>query len=265
MGFIKRALVSIIALGLGALLVANWQSHGETQRKLDALVTAITGRTSEETPTTSTPSPDPKPLPPGLVVPASGVMPAKPQNAIEPPDVLAINALIRDPRTGQTEKLPVQPVNGDFLVRPDGTVALGVWGAVKVSGLAPDRAADEIRRRLATYTQVNGTNSRTENLVVTVEVKSNNSKVYYIVTNNSGREEVIRMPCSGRETILDAVAAVPGLAATMDRHTIRVARKSPGGAPYQMLSVDWNAIIHRADTRTNYVLMPEDRVYISPR
>ena len=83
MGFIKRALVSIIALGLGALLVANWQSHGETQRKLDALVTAITGRTAEETPTTSTPSPDPKPLPPGMVVPASGVMPAKPQNAIE--------------------------------------------------------------------------------------------------------------------------------------------------------------------------------------
>ena len=52
-------------------------------------------------------------------------------------DVLAINALIRDPRTGQTEKLPVQPVNGDFLVRPDGTVVLGVWGTVKVSGLAP--------------------------------------------------------------------------------------------------------------------------------
>ena len=67
MGFIKRALVSLLALGLGALLVANWQSHGETQRKLDAVVTAITGRSAEpSTRATTTQSTEPGPLPPGL-------------------------------------------------------------------------------------------------------------------------------------------------------------------------------------------------------
>jgi len=262
MGFVKRALAALVALGLGALLVANWQSHGETQRKLDALVAAITGRSPEPAaPATSAQPSEPNPLPPGLVVPASGQTP-KPQSTIEPPDVLTINAVIRDPRTGQSERLPVQPVNGDYLVRPDGTVSLGVWGAVRVAGLTPDRAGEEIRRRLGNFTQINGASSRTENLSVTVQVKSNNSKVYYIMTDNAGREEVRRMPSSGRETVLDAVAAVPGLAAAMERHTIRVARKGPPGAPYQMLPVDWSAIIQRGDTRTNYILMPEDRVYI---
>jgi polysaccharide biosynthesis/export protein len=136
-----------------------------------------------------------------------------------------------------------------------------------VGGLTADRAAEEIRRRLATFTQVNGSRSGTENLSVTVEMKSGNSKVYYVITDVSGREEVRRMPCTGRETVLDAVAAVPGLAAAMDRHTIRVARKSagPGGAPYQTLSVDWQGIIHRGDTRTNYILQPDDRVHVSGR
>lgn len=267
MGFIKRALVSLIALGLGALLVANWQSHGETQRKLDAVVTAITGRSAEpNTPATTTQSTEPRPLPPGLVVPASGVAPAaKPLNTIDPPDLLVINAVVRDPRTGQTERLPVQPINGEYLVRPDGTVGLGVWGAVKVGGLTADRAAEEIRRRLATFTQVNGTRSGTENLSVTVELKAANSKVYYLITDVSGREEVTRLPCTGRETILDAVAAVAGLAAVADRRTIRLVRKGSPGSALQTLPVDWTAIIHRGDTRTNYILQPDDRVYVSGR
>ena len=177
--------------------------------------------------------------------------------------MLVINAAIRDPRTGQTERLPAQPINGDYLVRPDGTVGLGVWGAVRVVGLTPDRAADEIRRRLANFTQINGASSRTENLVVTVEVKSHNSKVYYVILEGNGGEDVKRMPSTGRETVLDAVAAIPGLAAVADRRTIRVVRKGDSGVAHQVLPVDWPAIIQRGDSRTNYLLQPEDRVYIS--
>jgi polysaccharide export outer membrane protein len=134
---------------------------------------------------------------------------------------------------------------------------------VRVAGLTPDRAAAEIRRRLADFTQVNGASSRTDNLVVTVEVKAHNSKVYYLILEGNGSEDVKRMPCSGRETVLDAVAAIPGLAAVADRRAIRVVRKGDSGVALAELPVDLQAIIHRGDTRTNYVLQPEDRVYIS--
>jgi hypothetical protein len=71
------------------------------------------------------------------------------------------------------------------------------------------------------------------------------------------------MPSTGRETVLDAVAAIPGLSAVVDRRTIRVVRKGDPGLPHQVLPVDWSAIIHRGDSRTNYLIQPEDRVYIS--
>ena len=65
------------------------------------------------------------------------------------------------------------------------------------------------------------------------------------------------------ETVLDAIAAVPGLAAQADRRAIRVVRAGSAGAEHQILPVDWNAIIRRGDARTNYALMPGDRVYVT--
>jgi polysaccharide export outer membrane protein len=203
-----------------------------------------------------------------LVVPAGGITPRElgqaslPQYIIEPPDNLTIEAVLRDPRSGQSDRLPVQPIAGDYVVRPDGTVNLGVWGTVRVAGLTTTKAADAIRAQLASFTQVNGTGARLETLAVTVDVKNKNSQVYYIIADAGQGETVIRMPCTGTETVLDAIAAVPGLAAVADRRSIRVVRK---GAGDQILPVDWNGILHHGDTRTNYALMSGDRVYVTGR
>jgi polysaccharide biosynthesis/export protein len=269
MGLVKRALVSIAALALGALLVANWRWHGETQRKLEELAGAILGRSPEPaTPTSqapSTPAPaEPRPLPTSVVTPAGGTMSATPAQVIQPPDVLHVEVLLRDPRTGRTEPLPVQPISGEFLVRPDGHVGLGVWGFVRVAGLTPEKAVEEVRRKLTAFTQVNGTSSGTDRLHVTVQVKSNNSKVYYVFADvNGSGEQVFKFPCSGRETVLDAIAAVPGLAAVADRRKIEVVRRGSSGAADAVLPVDWAAIIQRGDTRTNYILQPGDRVHVT--
>ena len=275
MGFIRRALVSILALGLGALIVANWRSQNELHRKLEALATSLTGRSIEPaapTPSTSAPG-EPGQLPADLVssgvVPAAGSMPAEsnrtttPLGVIEPPDQLRIEAVLRDPRSGQTERLPVQPISGAYIVRPDGTVGLGIWGSVRVSGLTPEKAAEEIRRKLATFTQVNGKSTQPENLFVSVEVLANNSKAYYVVTDAGSGGQVMKFPLTGRETILDAIAQVPGLASRLDGKSIHVLRQRPEGGADQVLPVDWTAIIQRGDTRTNYQLMPGDRVTVT--
>jgi polysaccharide biosynthesis/export protein len=157
-----------------------------------------------------------------------------------------------------------QPIAGDYLVRPDGTVGLGVWGSVRVAGLTTEKAADEIRRKLAAFTQVNGSSSRIETLAVTVALKASNSTVAYVITQARGKEEVHRLPLTGKETVLDAIASVPGLASIADRGTIHVFRMGPAGAVAQDLPVDWNAIFRRNDLRTNYQLMPGDRVYVTP-
>ena len=157
----------------------------------------------------------------------------------------------------------MQPIGGEFLVRPDGTVGLGVWGSVRVSGLSTEQAAEAIRGKLAAFTQVNGTGSRVDNLAVTVEQKSNNSKVYYVITDSGYGEQVTRKTLAGTSSILDAIADVPGLAAVADRATIRVVRKGAAGAADKVLPVDWTAILQHGDTRTNYQLAPGDRVYVT--
>lgn len=274
MGFVKRAVVAIMALGAGALLVANWRSQSDLHRKFEALAATLSGKPSDVPasvkPAVSSPasqtSAEPRMLPPGLIVPAGGIVPrdvghaSLPQYVIEPPDNLTIEAVLRDPRTGLSDRLPVQPIGGDYVVRPDGTVSLGVWGTVRVAGLTTSKAADAIRAQLASFTQVNGTGARLETLAVTVDVKNKNSQVYYIIADMGQGEQTYRMPYTGSETVLDAIAAIPGLAAVADRRSIRVVRK---GAGDQILPVDWTAILHHGDTRTNYALMSGDRVYVS--
>ena len=54
---------------------------------------------------------------------------------IEPPDILVVEVL---------EGLPGQPITGEHLVRPDGTISLGFYGDVHVRGLTPTQAKVKI-------------------------------------------------------------------------------------------------------------------------
>jgi hypothetical protein len=65
-----------------------------------------------------------------------------PAYIIEPPDIL----LIESPRA-----LPDQPISGEHLVRPDGTVGLGLYGSVPVAGLTLDQARAVIEAHLTAF------------------------------------------------------------------------------------------------------------------
>jgi polysaccharide export outer membrane protein len=269
------ALITLAVLLVGAMFVGNWRAHRSTQRKLDALVAALAPPDSAPQPQPPAAQPpatpagltEPKPLPSSLVIPASGTVPREPDRisgyVIETSDVLVIEAMLRDLRSGLTERLPVQPVSGEYLVRPDGTISLGGWGSVAVAGMTAEKAMDAIRRKLAEATRVNG-NAQPERIHVTLDVKSNNSKSYYVILDGgAGGEQVLRFPMTGNETVLDAIAAVNGLAAVADRRLIRVVRKGSAGAADLVLPVDWNGIVSRGETITNYILKPGDRVYVT--
>src|SRR5260370_15897961 len=77
----------------------------------------------------------------GGPVPREGAKVSLPPYVIEPPDILLIES---------TQKIPDQPVRGQHLVRPDGTVSLGIYGAAYVAGMTIDQAKESIGRTLAT-------------------------------------------------------------------------------------------------------------------
>lgn len=148
----------------------------------------------------------------------------------------------------------VQQIAGQHLVRPDGTVGLGSYGSVYVAGMTIAQAKAAIESHLAKYLY------RPE---VAIDVWAFNSKFYYVLTDFAGSgEQVARLPHTGNETVLDAIAQIGGLSAVSSKK-IWVARPAPGDCGHdQILPVDWCGITRRGEVKTNYQIFPGDRVYI---
>lgn len=166
-----------------------------------------------------------------------------------------ISRVFKDPKVEvlQGESRGLQQIRGQHLVRQDGTVSLGEYGAVNVTGLTLPEAKAKIEEHLRQYLK---------DPEVTVDVLGFNSKVFYVILDGGGSgQQVVRLPVVGKETVLDAVSQVSGLTAVSDAHQIWVSRPGPDGCS-SVLPVDWHALTKRADVRTNYQLLPGDRVFV---
>jgi len=207
-----------------------------------------------------------------------------PPYVIEPPDILLIQVLMppttddiagltrdaegnpkenRDAQ-GRPIKNPFskpfgpQPIDGQYLVAPDGTVMLGIYGTVQVAGLTRDQARERVREFIAQVTDKKGSA-----LQVFVDVLAYNSKTYYIITDGAGNgAQLYSFPIVGSETVLDALSKVNGLPQVASRHCIWIARRSPNGGPEQILPVDWDSTVMMGSAQTNYQVLPGDRIYV---
>lgn len=149
----------------------------------------------------------------------------------------------------------VQQIRGEHLVRPDGTVNLGIYGCLHVAGLTLAEAKAMIEAHLSQFLL------KPE---IVVDVIGYNSKTYYVIFEmaNSG-QQVVRLPVTGNETVLDAIAQLNGLPPLSTRDRIWVAR--PNGDPSGcdlVMPVDWRGITQKGNSATNYQLYPGDRVFV---
>ncbi len=87
--------------------------------------------------------------------------------------------------------------------------------------------------------------------------------VFYIITEGAGLGDSVRsVPCTGKETVLDAVGHVNGIS-QVSSTKIWIARPSPADHDKStILNVDWEAISKRGINATNYTLMPGDRLVL---
>lgn len=150
----------------------------------------------------------------------------------------------------------LQQIRGQHLVRPDGTISLGTYGSVYVAGMTLGQAKCVIEKHLSEYLL---------DPQLAIDVFSYNSKVYYVILDGGGfGQQVIRLPVTGNETVLDAIANIQGLAPVSSKHRLWLARPSPVHLGCnQILPIDWMAITMNASTATNYQIFPGDRIYVS--
>jgi polysaccharide export outer membrane protein len=158
-----------------------------------------------------------------------------------------------------------QPVRGQHLVRPDGTVGVGIYGPVLVAGKTLGDARTEIARAIHARLDPKGKVSYKDVLDgLSVDVLAYNSSVYYIITDGAGLgEQVYRFPITGSETVLDAISHINGLPLVACKRRIWVARRNPGHpGPDTVLPVDWIGVTQVGAMNTNWQVMPGDRIYV---
>jgi polysaccharide biosynthesis/export protein len=148
-----------------------------------------------------------------------------------------------------------QTIRGEHLVRPDGTVNLGIYGKVHISGLTEDAAKERIEQHLCRYFL---------RPTVSLDVVGFNSSVFYVIFDGGGNgEQVNRLPYTGNETVLDAVGSVSGLPAVASKSRIWLARPSEENCCNDIYPVNWNAIVRKGRPETNYQIFPGDRIYVA--
>jgi polysaccharide export outer membrane protein len=150
----------------------------------------------------------------------------------------------------------MQLIRGEHLVRPDGTVGLGTYGSVYVDGMTLAEAKLAIEAHLSQYLL---------NPEISLDVSGFNSKVYYVIADLAGSgQQVYRLPVTGKETVLDAIALIYGLPPVASKCRIWLARPTAAcdDKGELKLPVDWNGITQCGRTATNYQILPGDRVYV---
>jgi len=172
-----------------------------------------------------------------------------PTYVIEPPDILLIES------AGTSSELS-PPISGQHLVGPDGNVNLGVYGQVFVAGKTIEEVREAVKKAVS---------QSIESPQVFVDILVYNSKFYYLITKGNGSgDNVTRVPITGNETVLDAIATIGGLESP-DTTDLWIARPSSNGLGQPtILPVDWNEV-SGGSAINNYQLLPNDRVFISPK
>ena len=190
----------------------------------------------------------------GGVIKVSGLTVSEVRDAIER-QAAAANVKSPKAQVSLLQSRSLSQIRGEYLVRPDGTIGLGTYGGVRLVGQTLTQAKATVEQFLA------------KSLIapeVSVDVAAYNSKVFYVIYDGGGRgQQVVRLPITGSDTVLDAVSQLFGLSPVSSQYHMWVARPTPAADCREMiLPVDWLGITRSANTGTNYQLLPGDRLYV---
>jgi polysaccharide export outer membrane protein len=180
----------------------------------------------------------------------------------EPPDILLVEVL---------EALAGRPITGEALVRPDGTISLGFYGAIHVRGLTVPQIKTKVVLHLRQFLSdetlgLVGLDQYGDDILIMpadsdrvfVDFAAYNSKVYYVQGDVAAPG---RLPWTGKDTVLDAINWAGGIHPTGDPTAITLYRPARGEQPARRYAIDLDAI-QRGDAEENLQLFPGDRLYV---
>ncbi|MEX0866744.1 MAG: polysaccharide biosynthesis/export family protein, partial [Pirellulales bacterium] len=152
-----------------------------------------------------------------------------------------------------------QQIAGQHLIAPDGTINLGEFEKVYVSGQTLPEAKVTIQQHLKEHC---------DDPKVIVDMLAYNNRVYYVIDDEDGNEtgpSITSILLQGHETILDAFVKI-GNVKGLTNKDVWLARPAENQAEYEKrLPIDITGILNHGETKTNYALQAGDRIYIEDK
>lgn len=176
-------------------------------------------------------------------IPADKGLAARTENAAEVyfvncPDVLDVLIESHPELSGQRE------------IGPDGRIALGATGRLRVEG-------HTVTEAVLLLSQACGVPPAK----VRVRVAEYKSRQLYLIGQVAGIQHVV--PYQGPEAVVDLLHRVGGITPAAAPDDVRVLRSHiADGKPPETFRIDLQAILLRHDARTNIYLRPQDQVFV---
>lgn len=175
------------------------------------------------------------------------------QKAVEEHVKITLKSAVLKVALGQSRAM--QQIQGQHIVRQDGTLGMGIYGSVYITGMTLDQARAAIEQHLSQYVL---------DPEISLDVYAYNSKWYYLIEDRAGYgQTIVRLPITGRDTILDALSNMFGTFYMSSNKHIWLAR--PNGqdpSKMQLFPINWAGITKGGSPATNYQLLPGDRIYV---
>ena len=200
-----------VAIGL----VLVWSTFAGGQG--DAMAAEQLAAAAQPTRTTSSPTMAETPV----NAPHQGQLVSLPPYVIEPPDLLTIaihkfddinvDATNPQEKPGAEAECREDVIRDEYLVALNGSVDLGQYGKVHLSGmtLVQARAAigEHLKQVRAQTATVRPEKRCPDELAVDVDLHTSNSKFYYIITEGvAAGDQITRLPINNQVTVLAGIA-----------------------------------------------------------
>lgn len=168
---------------------------------------------------------------------------------VKAPDILLI----------ESKRLPskvsgMQQIKGEHLVRPDGTISLGMYGSVQVEGMTLGQIKCVVENHLSPYMA---------EPQISVDVSAYNSRKVYLVLNSAGQSpQVVAMPAIPSLTAIEAIGQLEPLPPNLSSMKMWIARPTAGKVGSTIIPLNWKEITQSARCDANHLLQPGDRIYL---
>jgi len=149
-----------------------------------------------------------------------------------------------------------QTVQGLHVIQLDGTVNLGVYGRVNVNGSTLKQVEEKLTDYLGPFAD------DPKAMRVDVVLNACNSQFCYIEKRDGDKSFVFRLPISDAYRVCDALITINRFQTFDETNRIVLRRRATAAERGRTMEIDWHGIWKYGETRTNYQLMPGDRLVI---